>query len=715
MTFAYDKDADGIVTITIDMPGYSANVLNNDFFAAYDETINRLESDESATGAILISGKKLWIAGADIDSAFDSDQASFFFEMSEKLKADLRRLELSKIPVVAALNGTALGGGLEVALACHHRIAIDNDRIKFGFPEVGLGLLPGAGGVLRTVRLIGLQNSLEWLTQNRKYTPKKALQAGMIHDLAENQDELISKAKAWIKANPNAQAPWDADPKYRIPGGNPSSPKVAQMLAIGPAMIRKESKGVYPAPPAIMAAAVEGAQVDFDTASRIESRYFASLGASQVSRNMINAFWTQLNQIKKGLSRPKDVEPQPTKKVGVLGSGLMGHGIAYVSAAAGMGVVMTDAEQAGAEKGKERIGEIVAKQVKRGRMSEEKAAGLLARIEATSDYDKLAGCDLIIEAVFENRELKAKVTQLAEAAMDQSGVFASNTSTLPITGLAEASCRPDKFVGLHFFSPVDKMQLVEIIVGEKTDDQALAKAFDYVLSIGKVPIVVNDSRGFYTSRVFGTWTNEGMSMLQEGQHPHSIELAGIQAGMPIGPLALMDEVSLSLADHIRKQTIADLEKAGGGDGGGDAALSSGHSGSVVEKMMSLDRPGRAGGGGFYDYSGQSKKLWPELTKHFPTKEEQLSQQEMIDRILYIQAIETARCLSEGVLKTAADANLGAIFGWGFAPQHGGTLQFINAVGLPEFVARAKELANAYGERFDPPKLLIDMAAKGETF
>ncbi len=376
------------------------------------------------------------------------------FEMSEKLKADLRRLELLKIPVVAALNGTALGGGLEVALACHHRIAIDNDRIKFGFPEVGLGLLPGAGGVVRTVRLIGLQNSLEWLTQNRKYTPQKSLQAGMIHDLAKDQDELMAKAKAWIKANPNAQAPWDADPKYRIPGGSPSSPKVAQMLAIGPAMVRKESKGIYPAPPTIMAAAVEGAQVDFDTASRIESRYFASLGASQVSRNMINAFWTQLNQIKKGLSRPKNVEPQPTKKVGVLGSGLMGHGIAYVSAMAGMEVVMTDAEQAGADKGKEKIAALVAKQVKRGRMSEEKAEGLLGKITATADYGQLAGCDLIIEAVFENRELKAKVTQLAEAAMDQSGVFASNTSTLPITGLAEASCRPEKFVGLHFFSPV---------------------------------------------------------------------------------------------------------------------------------------------------------------------------------------------------------------------------------------------------------------------
>ena len=715
MTFAYDKDSDGIVTITMDMPGYSANVLNKDFDAAFDATLERLEADDSATGAILVSGKKLWIAGADIDSAFNSTEASYFFEMSEKLKAGLRRLETQKIPIVAALNGTALGGGMEVALACHHRIAVNNDRIKFGFPEVGLGLLPGAGGVVRTVRLIGLQNAFEWLIQNRKYTPSKALQAGMIHELAEDQDELIVKAKEWIKANPNAQAPWDADPKYRIPGGTPTSPKVAQMLAIGPAMIRKESKGVYPAPPAILAAAVEGAQVDFETACRIESRYFAKLGASQISRNMINAFWTQLNQIKKGKSRPKDVPPQTTSKVGVLGSGMMGHGIAYVSSIAGMDVVMTDAEQAGADQGKEKINALVEKQVKRKRMSEDKAEDVLKRINPTADYSQLAGCDLIIEAVFENRELKAKVTELAEAAMDQEGVFASNTSTLPITGLAQASCRPEKFVGLHFFSPVDKMQLVEIIVGEKTDDQALAKAFDYVLAIKKVPIVVNDSRGFYTSRVFGTWTNEGMAMLGEGQHPHSIEMAGIQAGMPVGPLALMDEVSLSLADHIRKQTLADLEKSGGADGGADSALSSGHSGPVLDKMLSLDRPGRAGGGGFYEYTDQGKHLWPELTKHFPPKDNQLSQEEMIDRILYIQAVETARCLEEGVLRTAADANLGSIFGWGFAPQHGGTLQFINAVGLPKFVERAKELAKAYGERFEPPQLVVDMAEKGETF
>ncbi len=715
MSISYEKDSDGIVLLTMDMPDYSANVLNEVFFKAFDEVLEKLKADESATGAIFVSGKKLWVAGADIDSSFNSEDPAFFFENCEYLKKQFRRLETIGKPVVAALNGTALGGGLELALACHHRVAIDNDRIKFGFPEVSLGLLPGAGGVVRTVRLIGLQNAMEWLSQNKKYTPAKALKAGMIHALASDQDDLLAQAKAWIKANPEAQAPWDADERYKIPGGDPRNPRVAQMLAVAPAMIRKESKGIYPAPIAIMSAAVEGAQVDFETAGRIESRYFAELASGQISRNMIKAFWTQLNQIKKGQSRPKDVAPQPSKKVGVLGAGLMGHGIAYVTAAAGMDVVMTDKDQESADKGKERIGDILTKQVERGRMAQEKAEGILGNIKATPNYDDLTGCDLIIEAVFENRDLKATVTKAAEAAMDQSGVFASNTSTLPITGLAEASCRPEKFIGLHFFSPVHKMQLVEIIVGEKTDDETLAKAFDYVLQIGKVPIVVNDSRGFYTSRVFSTWSNEGMKMLLEGQHPHSIEMAGLQAGMPVGPLAVMDEISLGLADHIRKQTLEDMKASGAPDSARAASQRGDHSAPVIDKMLNLKRPGRAGGGGFYDYTEKGKHLWPELTSVFMNGQPQLPQQEMIDRIIYIQAVETARCMEEGILRTTADANLGAIFGWGFAPQHGGPLQFINGCGVQPFVDRAKELAAAYGERFEPPQLLIDMAAKGETF
>ncbi len=705
----YNKDAQGIVTLTIDLPGYSANVLNKVFYAAFTTTLDKIQADSSVTGVILVSGKpKIWIAGADIDESFVSDDAAYYFKMTEQLKAHLRRLETLGVPVVAALNGTALGGGLETALACHYRIALDNNKIKFGLPEVGLGLLPGGGGVVRTGRLIGLQSALEWLTQNKKYTPRQTLDAGLIHALATDMDDLMAQARAWVLANPTAKAPWDAVKRYKIPGGGPNNPQVARMLAIAPAMMRKQTKGNLPAPHAILSALVEGAAVDFETASRIESRYFAHLAAGQVSTNMINAFWTQFNQIKKGQSRPQNIPPQATQKVGVLGAGMMGHGIAYVSAAAGLTVVLTDATPAAAEAGLAKIGKIVEKSVRRGRLTAEKGAGILAKITATADYSQLAGCDLIIEAVFENRALKAQVTQQAEAVMDATGVFASNTSTLPITGLATASHRPAQFIGLHFFSPVERMQLVEIIVGEKTTDETLAKAFDYVRTIRKVPIVVNDSRGFYTSRVFGTWTNEGMALLAEGNHPHAIEMAGLAAGMPIGPLALLDEVTLSLCQHVRDQTVADLAAEG--------QPYQAHPGEVViDKMMALGRPGRAGGGGFYDYDGREKQLWPTLSSLFMNGQEQLSQAEMVDRILFAQSIETARCMEEGVLRTAADGNLGAIFGWGYAPHHGGTLQFINAYGVAEFVARAEDLAAAYGDRFMPPQLLREMAANGETF
>lgn len=706
MAINYEKDEQGIVTLTMDMPDRSANVLNEVFYEAFIDAMDKIQADDEVKGAIITSGKKLFMAGADIDTSFQGDDPQQFFDGSEQIKALFRRWETLGKPTVAAVNGTALGGGFELALASLHRIVLDNDKIKLGFPEVSLGLLPGAGGVVRTVRLAGVQKGMEWLAQNKKYTPKQALADGMIHELAADMDEMLGKAKAWILANPNAKAPWD-ERGFRIPGGDPNHPKVAQMLAIAPAIVRKETKGNYPAPHAIMSAAVEGAKVDFATAGRIESRYFASLASGQVSKNMINAFWNNLNEIKKGGSRPDGIPPQATQKVGVLGSGMMGHGIAYVSAYAGMDVVMTDATQENAEAGKTKIAAIMEKRVKRGRMAQEQMDDILSRITATADYGNLTGCDLIIEAVFEDRDLKAKVTKIAEAEMDQSGVFASNTSTLPITGLAEASTRPEKFIGLHFFSPVDKMQLVEIIVGKQTDDETLAKAFDYVLAINKVPIVVNDSRGFYTSRVFGTWTSEGLAMLAEGQHPHAIEMAGIQAGMPVGPLALMDEVSLSLVNHVRKQTAKDLAAAG-------LPVPEHPSFPVVDKMLELGRPGRAGGAGFYEYNG-SKKLWPELKNIFMDGQEQLSQQEMIDRLLYIQSLETVRCLQEGVLRSVADANIGSIFGWGFAPFQGGTLQFINAVGVDKFVARAQELAETYGERFAPPQLLLEMAEKGETF
>lgn len=709
-----NKEVNGVAVLTMDLPNRSANVLNEEFFHALSEALDTIEADETITGVILISGKRLWVAGADIDTTFTSDDPAHYFALAEGLKAHLRRLETLGRPVVAALNGTALGGGLELALACHYRIALDNERIQFGFPEVGLGLLPGAGGVARTVRLVGLEKAMEWLTQNKKYGPAAALADGMIQALATDMDDLLAQAKQWIGENSAPKAPWDSQ-KYRIPGGDPNHPRVAQMLAVAPAMITKESKGVYPAPIAILSAAVEGAKVDFATACRIESRYFAQLAAGQISKNMINAFWTQLNQIKKGASRPRTVPPQRTTKVGVLGAGMMGHGIAYVSASAGIDVVLLDLSQNVADAGKAKIAALLAKQVKRGRMTTAALDHTLAHIHATAEYGRLADCDLVIEAVTENRNLKAKVTGMAESVMAPTGVFATNTSTLPITSLAAASSRPAQFIGLHFFSPVEKMQLVEIIMGKESNAETLAKAFDYVLAIGKVPIVVNDSRGFYTSRVFGTWVNEGMVLLAEGQHPAAIEMAGLQAGMPVGPLALLDELSLGLVHHIREQTKADRLAQGKQPATDREAEREDKSATVLDRMLQLDRPGRAAGRGFYEYDGERKRLWSPLAPMFRNGHQQLPQAEMIDRILFIQALETIRCVEEGVVQTTADANLGAILGWGFAPHHGGPLQYVNAYGLPAFVERSQELERLYGPRFAPPALLLEKAATGKQF
>mgnify|MGYP001495143926 CR=1 FL=1 len=709
MTFQYEKDEQNIVTLTLDMPGRSANVLNDEFGEGFRAALAQLAAETNLAGVILTSAKKTFLAGADLEMIVGETDATAVFHNTQALKAGFRQLETLGKPVVAALNGTALGGGLELALACHHRIAIDDPRSKFGFPEVTLGLIPGGGGIMRLTRMIGLQPSFPYLSEGTQMNPQAAKAAGIIDDLAADRDEMLAKARAWILAHPQAKQPWD-QPGYKMPGGDPKRPSVAQMLAIAPAILKKQTYGNYPAAEAIMAAAVEGAVVDFETATRIESRYFANVATGQTAKNMINAFWFQLNQINAGASRPADVPPQTTQKVGVLGAGMMGHGIAYVSAYAGMTVVLKDVDQARADAGKASIEAIVNKRVSRGKMSAAQKQEILGRITATGDAADLQGCDLIIEAVFEDRELKAKVTQEAEAQVAETAVFASNTSTLPITGLAERSLRPANFVGLHFFSPVDKMRLVEIITGAQTSPETLAKAFDYVLQIRKTPIVVNDSRGFYTSRVFSTYVQEGQALLGEGQHPRAIEMAGLQAGMPVGPLALSDEVSLGLMLHIREQTRQDMAAEG-------KELPSHPSDRVLDVMTGeYGRFGKAKGAGFYEYPANGGKyLWPELQTIFPRQGAKLSQEAMIERMMFIQALETARCYEEGVLTSVADANIGSIFGWGFAPFKGGTLQFINDYGVAKFVTRSEELAETYGERFQPPALLRQMAERGESF
>lgn len=702
-----ETGTDGIVVATMDLPGHQMNVLNEQLAEPLAGLAELLETDASVTGLILRSGKKDFLAGADIDRlrAFKSAQEAF--DASMAFKRVLRRIEKAGKPAVALINGRCFGGGLEIALACHHRIVIDDGKARLGLPEVKLGLLPGGGGTQRLPRLVGMQQALQWIAEGTEVRADKALASGMVGALAKSADDALAQARAWIAANPKAVAPWDA-PKFRYPGGDSRSPAVAQMLAIGPSMASAKSFGNYPALIHIMSSVFEGGLTDIDRALEIESRYFAACSISQASKNMIGTLWYQLNAIKKGASRPSGQPASTVKKLGILGAGMMGAGIAYVSAKAGMQVVLLDTTQEAADKGKRYSRDLLDKAVRKGHSTDDKRDALLALIEPTTSFDALAGCDLVIEAVFEDRAIKAQVTAKAEAVIGAGAVFASNTSTLPITGLAKASKRPDQFIGLHFFSPVDKMPLVEIIVGADTSDETLARGFDYVQQIGKTPIVVNDSRGFYTSRVFATYVMEGIALLKEGVHPRAIEVAGLQAGMPMPPLALQDEVSLSLGVHVSDQTRKDLAAEG------KAHVE--HPGeSVLRQLCEIGRVGRKAGSGFYDWSGGDKALWPGLAALYPVAPAQPSQRELIDRMMFAQANEAARCLEEGVLRSVADANIGSIFGWGFAPFQGGALQFINAYGLPQFVARARELAAAHGARFAPAALLVRMAENGERF
>ncbi|VVO19456.1 3-hydroxyacyl-CoA dehydrogenase NAD-binding domain-containing protein [Pseudomonas fluorescens] len=708
----YEKGQDQIVVLTIDMPGQSANTMNAVYRDAMAASVARLVAEQaSIAGVIITSAKKTFFAGGDLNELISvgKAQAKAFYDRVLTLKGQLRTLETLGKPVVAAINGAALGGGWEICLACHHRVALDKKSLQIGLPEVTLGLLPGGGGVVRMVRMLGLEKALPYLLEGKKVTPQQALQAGLIDELAADTDELLAKARAWIVANPAIKQPWDMS-GYQIPGGAPSQPKVAQTLAILPSILRSKTYGCMPAPEKILCAAVEGAQVDFATAQLIETRYFTELTTGQVAKNMIGTFWFQLNEINAGSSRPQGFSPYVTRKVGVLGAGMMGAGIAYVSAVAGIEVVLKDINLVAAEKGKAHSAALLDKKVARGQLTAEQRDATLARISTTEQDVDLVGCDLIIEAVFEDRELKGRVTSAAQKVVGSEAVIASNTSTLPISGLATAVPQPEKFIGLHFFSPVEKMPLVEIIKGARTSDETLARGFDFVLQIRKTPIVVNDSRGFFTSRVFGTFTNEGIAMLGEGICAPMIETEARKAGMPIGPLAISDEVSLSLMSHIRQQTAKDLQAEG-------KPLPLHPAFAVIDLLLNeYKRPGKAAGGGFYDYpaSGQ-KHLWPELKKHFEKADGQISPQDVRDRLLFVQAIETVRCVEEGVLQSTADANIGSIFGIGFAAWTGGALQFINQYGLKDFIARAQYLAEQYGERFAPPALLLEKAAQDKLF
>lgn len=702
-------DADGVLTIVIDMQGRKTNVLNDELLGPLGETIDRIATDLAVKGVIITSGKRDFLAGGDLDMLYGVANAEQALNILRPLQIMFRKLETANKPVVAALNGSALGGGLELALACHYRIAVAAPKSRFGLPEVKMGLLPGGGGTQRLSRLIGIQASLPLLLEGTTLDVDTAKATGILDAVAMDVDDMLKQAREWIAANPSPQNPWDRK-GFRYPGGDVSKPAVAQMLAIAPAMLKKKTHGNYPAPINIMSSVVEGSLVDIDTGFKIEARYFAELAAGQIAKNLIGTMWVQLNALNKGESRPKNVEHHSVKKLGVLGAGMMGAGIAYVSAQAGIEVILKDVSLEAAEFGKSYSSQLLDKAFKKGRVTEQEKQNILSRIKTTDKVDDLTGCDFIVEAVFEDRSLKAQVTRETEAVMDTDGIFGSNTSTLPITGLASTSVRPENFIGVHFFSPVDKMQLVEIIVGKDTSQKTLARTFDFVQQIKKTPIVVNDSRGFYTSRVFGTYILEGAALLAEGQNPSAIENAGLASGMPVGPLALQDEVALSLTLHVMKQTIRDLETDGQTytPHPGDAA--------IIKMVEQLDRPGKKAKRGFYEYPEDGKKyFWPDLAKHFSPAAEQFSQAEMIDRLMFIQANEAARCFEEKVVTSVGDANIGSIFGWGFAPHQGGALQFINAYGLPDFVRRSKELATKHGPRFEPAAILERMAAEGKSF
>lgn len=706
-TIQWDKDADGIVTLTLDDPTGGANVMNEHYKESMHKAVERLVAEkDSITGVVITSAKKTFFAGGDLKGIIQitPEHAGEAFAEVEEIKADLRKLETLGVPVVAAINGAALGGGLEIALACHHRIAADVKGSAIGLPEVSLGLLPGGGGVTRTVRMMGIQNAfVNVLSQGTRFNPKKAKEAGLVDELVGSVEELVPAAKAWIKANPDSHTqPWDAQ-GYRMPGGTPSSPALAAILPSFPSLLRKQIKGAnMPAPRAILAAAVEGAQVDFDTASRIESRYFTELATGHVAKNMIQAFFFDMQAINAGGSRPEGIGKTPITKIGVLGAGMMGAGIAYVSAKAGFDVVLKDVTLEAAQKGKGYSEKLEAKALQRGKTTEEKSAALLGRITPTADAADFKGVDFVIEAVFENQELKHKVFQEIEDIVEPNAILGSNTSTMPITGLATGVKRQEDFIGIHFFSPVDKMPLVEIIKGEKTSDEALARVFDYTLAIGKTPIVVNDSRGFYTSRVIGTFINEALAMLGEGVEPASIEHAGSQAGYPAPPLQLSDELNMELMHKIAVASRKGVEDAGG-------TYTAHPAEAVVEKMIALGRPSRLSGAGFYEYvDGARTQLWPGLRKEFSSGSSKIPLQDMIDRMLFAEALETQKCFDEGVIETTADANIGSIMGIGFPPWTGGAAQFITGYpgGKAGFVARAKELAERYGDRFNPPASLL---------
>ncbi len=722
-TIRWDKDQDGIVVLTIDDPEQSANTMNQRFIESLQETIDRLESErEQLAGVVVTSAKKTFFAGGDLHDLIRArkEDAQEIAQMVREIKAQLRRLETLGKPVVAAINGAALGGGLEICLACHYRVVVDDSSAVVGFPEVQLGLLPGAGGVVRTVRLLGIVDALmQALLQGQRHRPAKAKELGLVDEIVASREDLLAAAKRFIAEHPESVQRWD-QPGYKIPGGTPANPKLAMNLPAFPANLRKQIKGAnYPAPHHILAAAVESAEVDLDPAFEIEGRYFVDLVTGQVAKNMIQAFFFDMQRVTGDRGRPTEIEPWRARKVVVLGAGMMGAAIAYVCARAGIEVVLKDVSLEAAERGKTYSEKLVTRAVERGRSTPEQGEELLGRIHPTDKPEEAAGSDLMIEAVFEDPSLKKQVYAETEAQLDPDALLGSNTSTLPITELAEGVSRPEDFIGLHFFSPVDKMPLLEIIKGRGTSERTLYRALDVAKQIKKTPIVVNDSRGFFTSRVIGTFINEGIAMLLEGVPAATIEQASSQAGYPAPVLQLSDELNMKLMRKIRDASKSAAQASASGWDEHPAER-------VIDSMLDeFDRPGRLEGRGFYEYAdGRRSGLWPGLRDAFPPVHDPagIDLRDLEERMLFAESLESVKCLDEGVIESVADANIGSILGIGFPGWTGGVLQYINGYAHPvhghgpaAFVARARELAQRYGERFEPPASLVEKSERSEAY
>ncbi len=718
--FTVETDSDGIALVTWNMPDKSMNVFTQEVMDELDRIVDAVKADGAVKGAVITSGKESFSGGADLtmfkslqrvyleESAKNRDVAvKMLFDGVGRMTGLFRKLETSGKPWVSAINGTCMGGAFEMSLACHGRVAADSDAVKMALPEVKVGLFPGAGGTQRVPRLAQPQEALQMLTSGQTLTPKKAKAMGLIHEIAEPK-KLIETAKAMIKNGLKPVQPWD-EKGFKLPGGPVYSAAGANLWPPAIAILRRETYGNYPAATAILKCVYEGLLVPFDTGLKIEQRYFTEILLTTEAAMMVRSLFVSLQELNKGARRPAGVAVTKFKKIGVLGAGFMGAGVAFVTAKAGIPVVLLDRDVASAEKGKAHSENLISEQVKKGRATAEDKEKLLSLITPTADYAALEGCDLVIEAVFEDSEVKKVAIEKAEAVLKSSAIFASNTSTIPITGLAKNSARPKNFIGIHFFSPVDRMMLVEIILGKKTGDKALAVAIDYVRAIKKTPIVVNDTRGFYVNRCVLRYMSESYKMLIEGVPAPMIENAARMAGMPVGPLALTDETAIDLAQKIMRQTIRDL---------GEKAVDPEQM-KLIDTMVDANgRQGRKNGKGFYDYPAKpaKKKLWPGLKDLYPQlAPEKVDVEELKQRFLVTIALEAARVMEEGIVTDPREADVGSILAFGFAPFTGGALSYIDGMGAKKFVKLAKDLRKKFGPQFKAPKLLLDMADKGETF